>query len=104
MRMRCRSRFQINVYWSRPVPNINAILPTEANTAIVLPVGRRKKWKWEGVNPLVLCTESYFSGYIYISLRQLLWPLPCLQFSFKKRFNYSDVTSVQNEIIIVQNY
>jgi len=56
---RCRSRFQINVYWSRHVPNINAFLPTEANTATVLPAERGKKWKWEGVNPLALCTESY---------------------------------------------
>jgi hypothetical protein len=28
MHMRRRSRFQINVYWSKPVPNINAILST----------------------------------------------------------------------------
>jgi hypothetical protein len=68
----CRSRFQINVYWSRPVPNINAILSTEANTAIVrITCGAWKEAKWECVNPLVLCTESYFLGYIYISPRQL---------------------------------
>jgi hypothetical protein len=68
-RMRCRSRFQINVYWSRPVPNINAILSKasacrgEHSYSITCEVWKEHRWK--GVNPLVPCTESHFLSLIY---------------------------------------
>jgi hypothetical protein len=66
--MRCRSRFQINVYWRRPAPNINAIPRTGSACR-----GEHSHCRWGGVNPSVPCSKSHFLPSIYSASSQLLF-------------------------------